>query len=161
MSPKLNTFILLYLTFLTLRQKFLKQQHFPLYIILSMKDHLSHIFDKTSIISQTTTLSCIAFSLNEGPSILRPEVSSLIFSTFQKKRKFHQGAPDGTGGVVVLFFEGLKVTNFHPSHWRPISKYNLKEHYRPSRDLNWVFSYTTSSLSCQWHCFLALENGTN
>jgi hypothetical protein len=67
-----------------------------------MKDRLSHIFDKTSIISQTTTLSCTTFSLNEGPSILRPEVSSLIFLTFQKKKKIHQGAPDGTGGVVDL-----------------------------------------------------------
>jgi hypothetical protein len=65
-----------------------------------MKDRLCHIFDKASIISQTTTLSYIKHSLNEGPSILRPQVSSLVFSTFQKSTKFHQGAPDGTGGVV-------------------------------------------------------------
>jgi hypothetical protein len=27
--------------------------------------------------------------------------SSLIFSTFQKNTKIHQGALDGTGGVVI------------------------------------------------------------
>jgi hypothetical protein len=55
-----------------------------------------------SLISQTTTLSYIKNSLNEGPSIIRPQVSSLIFSTFQKNTKIHQGALDGTGGVVLV-----------------------------------------------------------
>jgi hypothetical protein len=77
-----------------------------------MKDRLSHIFEKASIISQTTTLSYIKNSLNEGPSILRPQDSSLIFSTFLKNRKSHQGAPDSTGGEVWMkssaFMLGMK-----------------------------------------------------
>jgi hypothetical protein len=57
-----------------------------------------------SFISQTTALSYIKHSLNEGPSIIRPQVLSLIFSTFQKNTKIHQGALHGTGGVVLGIF---------------------------------------------------------